>query len=229
MPVQRCPLISRRQVLALAAATPVSTALHATNAWLPPSWDGPVLDPQQSRQLRGWIVRLVSAQIRNGPTPRWSHRDCAGLLRFAVAESFRAHDLSWKRANGLLGLPLPPELSLDSAARDQLRNRWRLSDGSQAAYASALDIVQGNCAFRSKDWQRAQPADLLFFDHGDEQHLMVWMGQHVAYHTGSSSPQDNGLRAVNISALMQWRDTRWQPHKDNPNFAGIYRLAFLAR
>ncbi len=196
---------------------------------LQPFWDGPVLDLQNSRQLRAWIVRMVGAQIQQGPTPRWSQRDCAGLLRFAVAESLRVHDFAWKRANGLLNQPLPPALSLDDASRAALRHRWRLSDASNAAYASAIDIVQGNCIFVSKDWQRAQPADLFFFDQGDDQHLMIWMGQHVAYHTGSVSIDDNGLRAVNISALMQWRDSRWQPHKDNPNFAGIYRLAFLAR
>jgi uncharacterized protein len=218
-----------RRALMYAAAASVLSPVHAANTWMPPTWNGPVLDHQQSRQLRSWIVRLVSAQIRNGPTPRWFHRDCAGLIRFAVAESFREHDLAWRRSNGLLGLPLPPEIAIDSASKDQLRHRWRLSDGSQSAYAGAIDIVQGNCLFQSKQWQNAQPADLLFFDHGDEQHLMVWMGQHVAYHTGSSTPQDNGLRAVTISALMQWRDTRWLPHKDNPNFAGIYRLAFLAR
>lgn len=192
------------------------------------SWDGLVLDRQQSRQLRAWIVRMVGVQIQNGPTPRWSQRDCAGLLRFAVAESLREHDACWKRANGLLNVPIPPALTLQPAMRSMLRHRWRLSDGSESAYASAIDIVQGNCAFVSKDWQRAQPADLLFFDHGDDQHLMIWMGHHLAYHTGTSTAQDNGLRAVNISALMQWRDTRWQPQKDNPNFAGIYRLGFLA-
>jgi uncharacterized protein len=218
-----------RRALVLSAAGVFVSPAHSVSTWTPPVWAGPVLDLQQSRLIRAWIIRLVSAQIRYGPTPRWFHRDCAGLIRFAVAESFREHDLAWRRSNGLVDLPMPPEIALDSVSKNQLRHRWRLSDGSHSAYASAIDIVQGNCSFQSKQWQNALPADLLFFDHGDEQHLMVWMGQHVAYHTGSSTPQDNGLRAVTISALMQWRDTRWQPHKDNPNFAGIYRLAFLAR
>lgn len=194
-----------------------------------PAWDGPMLDAQNSRLVRAWIVRLVSAQIQLGPSPRWNHRDCAGLLRFALAEALREHGVAWKRANGLLSVPVPPELAISAEQRNLLRQRWRLSDGTTAAFASAIDIVQANCSYLGKDWQRAQPADLFFYDHGDEQHVMIWMGQHVAYHTGSSTPQDNGLRAVPISALMHWRDTRWQPRKDNPNFAGVYRLALLSR
>jgi uncharacterized protein len=226
-------VLSSRQrrglLFALGASLFTSGASRVAPVAATPAWDGPVLDTVHSRQLRAWMVRLISAQIRNGPTPRWSQRDCAGLVRFAVAESLREHDVAWKRANGLLNLPMPPALELDASARNALRHRWRLADGTNGAYASAIDIVQGNCTFVSKDWQRAQPADLFFFDHGDDQHLMIWMGQQLAYHTGSVTAQDNGLRAVNISNLMQWRDTRWQPHKDNSNFAGIYRLAFLAR
>jgi len=169
----------------------------------------------------------VDTQVAHGPTPRWQGRDCAGLVRFAVAEALRSHDLTWRRANGMGGR-LPPELELTAAQQD-LRHSWRLADGRQSAYVGALELVQENTSFVSKDVNQAQPGDLLFFDQGDEQHLMIWTNWYVAYHKGSSDAHDNGLRAVAVKDLMAWRDTRWQPVADNPNFLGVYRLHFLPR
>lgn len=185
------------------------------------------LDPAQSRVFRAWLVRIVRAQVDQGPTPRWQHRDCAGLVRFAVAEALRPHDAKWKKSMGLAGAVLPPELELDAEQRDSLRHNWRLADGSRSAYAGALELVQGNTRFVSREWQQALPGDLFFFDQGDDQHLMVWMGRYLAYHTGSATPGDNGLRALDIKTLIHWKDTRWPPVPHNPNFAGIYRLSFL--
>jgi uncharacterized protein YfaT (DUF1175 family) len=185
------------------------------------------LSPDQSRTFRAWMVRIIDAQIAAGPTPRWSHRDCAGLVRFAVAESLGRHDLGWRQANGIWGA-LPPELDL-SADQAALRNRWQLADGSRSAFVTALELVQENTTFVGKDINAARPGDLLFFDQGDEQHLMVWTGRYIGYHTGSSDARDNGLRAVSVPELMAWRDTRWHPLPRNPNFAGIYRLRFLSR
>jgi uncharacterized protein YfaT (DUF1175 family) len=172
------------------------------------------------------MVRIVSAQLAAGPTPRWTQRDCAGLVRFAVAEALREHDDKWKRANGLAGQPLPPEV--DPAPEQQrLRHSWRLADGSRSAYAGALELIQENTRFVAKECNVAQGADLLFYDQGDAQHLMVWMGSFIAYHSGGASAGDNGLRAVALRDLQRWPDTRWHPSQHNPNFAGVYRLAFL--
>jgi uncharacterized protein YfaT (DUF1175 family) len=186
------------------------------------------LDRAQSRIFRAWLIRIVRAQLDQGPTPRWQHRDCAGLVRFAVAESLRSHDQKWKLSMGLAGSVLPPELDLTRIQLDALRYNWRLADGSRAAYAGALELVQENARLISRQWQQALPGDLLFFDQGDDQHLMVWMGRYLAYHTGSTWPGDNGLRAADIKELLDWKDTRWQPVQFNPNFAGIYRFSFLS-
>jgi uncharacterized protein YfaT (DUF1175 family) len=186
-----------------------------------------VLSPAQSRVFRAWMVRIVDAQIASGPTPRWQHRDCAGLVRFAVAEALRPHDFAWRQANAIGGR-VPPDLTL-SSAQQQLRHRWRLADGRTSAFVAALELVQENAVFVARDINQAQPGDLLFFDQGEDQHLMVWTGRYVGYHTGSNSPGDNGLRAVSVRELMSWRDTRWQPVRGNPNFAGVYRLRFLSR
>jgi uncharacterized protein YfaT (DUF1175 family) len=174
------------------------------------------------------MIRIIQEQLRQGPSPRWVHRDCAGLVRFAIAESLRDHDERWLRANGIDVYQIPPEPKLSEIQR-ALRNTWRMQDGSSSAYVSAIGLIQENSRFVSKDINQAQPGDLLFFDQGDDQHLMVWMGGTVAYHTGTVLPQDNGLRSVPLSQLLSWKDTRWRPIPDNPNFAGVYRLAFLSR
>jgi uncharacterized protein YfaT (DUF1175 family) len=187
-----------------------------------------VLTPAQSRAFAMWMTRIVRDQIERGPSPRWHHRDCAGLVRFAITEALSVHDARWMRANGIgTGPTLPPELDLrpEQAA---LRNRWVQTGGTVGHFVTALALVQHNSRFVSRDVNGARPGDLLFYDQGDDQHLMVWMGQSIAYHTGTVTPTDNGLRAVGIHQLMTWRDTRWQPAANNPNFAGVYRLAFLS-
>ncbi len=185
------------------------------------------LNQEQSRLARAWICKIIHTQLSQQPSPRWQQRDCAGLVRFAVAESLREHDLAWRRANGLLQTALPPDIQL-TPQQAQLRHRWKLQDGSHAAYVGALELIQENSVFIGKNWQSAAMGDLFLYDQGDEQHLMVWMGRYVAYHTGKSNKQDNGLRAVPIQKLMQWQDSRWQAISSNPNFAGVYRLAFLS-
>lgn len=211
--------MKRRDFLAAIGTAGTLWALRAQSA--------DALTPQQSRAFRAWMVLIVAAQIERGPTPRWQHRDCAGLVRFAVAEALREHDEAWKRANGFLGRPVPPEPMLSAAQLAALRHRWRLADGSQGAYAAALDLVQENTVPVARDCNLARAGDLLFFDQGDEQHVMVWMGSYIAYHTGTASAADNGLRAVGLPQLLRWSDTRWQPAPRNPNFAGVFRLAFL--
>lgn len=91
---------------------------------------------------------------------------------------------------------------------------------------NAIKLVQFNSRLVGRDLNQARPGDLMFYDQGDDQHLMIWMGRSIAYHTGSSTPTDNGMRSVSLQQLMTWKDTRWIPDESNPNFIGIYRLAF---
>jgi uncharacterized protein YfaT (DUF1175 family) len=182
----------------------------------------------QSRAFRAWMVRIVAEQLSRGPSPRWQHRDCAGLVRFAVTEALSVHDSRWMRANGIRSdAQLPPELELD-AQQASLRNRWVQTGGGVGHFVTALALVQNNSRFIAREVSQAMPGDLLFYDQGDAQHLMVWMGDSIAYHTGTVTPDDNGLRMVGIRQLMNWKDTRWQPEANNPNFAGVYRLSFLS-
>lgn len=212
--------------LVMASLSPYATALASSTA----SPDPDALSPQQSAAFRAWFTRIVDQQMRCGPTPRWTQRDCAGLVRFAVGETLKPHDSKWLRANGMTSLAdassMPPELQL-SASQRTIANRWTRVDGSTGAYASAIALIQRNSRFVSKDVNQALPGDLLFFDQGDDQHLMIWLDRYIAYHTGTVTPTDTGLRAVAVSDLMQWKDSRWQPLDGNPNFVGVFRLDFL--
>ncbi|MDR2450327.1 MAG: DUF1175 family protein [Candidatus Accumulibacter sp.] len=186
----------------------------------------PRFEAGERRALRAWIARIAEAQLRRGPSPKWTHRDCAGLVRFAVAEALATHDARWRKAMGMHGR-LPPDLAPE-AARLALRHRWRRPDGSDGAFVSALGLIQENSVPVGRDAQRAEPADLFFFDQGDAQHLMLWTGRRVVYHTGASpTPEDDGLRAATLPALLRWNDTRWRPEAANPNFAGVFSLRFL--
>jgi uncharacterized protein len=225
-PSRRALLTHAASLIAFASLAPYARALTATTA----APDPDALTPQQSAAFRAWFVRIVDQQMRRGPTPRWTQRDCAGLVRFAVGETLNPHDRKWLRANGMTGLTdassMPPELQL-SASQRTLANRWTRFDGSTGAYASAIALIQRNSRFVSKDVNQALPGDLLFFDQGDDQHLMIWLDRYIAYHTGTVTPTDTGLRAVAVSDLMQWKDSRWQPLDGNPNFVGVFRLDFL--
>jgi uncharacterized protein YfaT (DUF1175 family) len=184
------------------------------------------LSRAQSRAVRAWIVRIAETQVRQGPSPRWAQRDCAGLVRFAVAEALAYHDERWRQAMGMRGR-LPPDL-VPEDLRAALRHQWRRPDGTQGAYVNALGLAQENSVLVGRDVRLAQPADLLFFDQGEAQHLMFWTGRRIVYHNGSPPrDDDNGLRAVLLADLLRWEDTRWRPEAANPNFIGVFSLAFL--
>ena len=193
-----------------------------------PAVAGTMLDAAQSAAFRAWFVRIVGEQLRQGPSPRWTHQDCAGLVRFAVNEALRTHDHGWLKANGLSNRYLPPELHL-TPEQQGLRNRWKQWQGGSGPFVTAIGLIQDNSIFVAKDLNQASPGDLLFFDQGEDQHLMIWMGGYIAYHRGSASKTDNGLRAVSVNQLLNWKDTRWQPKLDNPNFIGLFRFSFLSR
>ncbi|WP_434779371.1 DUF1175 family protein [Neisseria sp. Ec49-e6-T10] len=187
-----------------------------------------MLNKEQSALFRQWFAAIVRQQLKQGPSNRWTHRDCAGLIRFAVFETLREHDTKWRAASGFELAQLPAELNLN-AAQKNLKNEWITIEGNKSAYVSALALIQKNSVFVSKNMNQAQIGDLLFFDQGDAQHLMIWLGNLIAYHTGTVTKTDNGLRAVLIPELLNWKDTRWRINQNNPNFIGIYRLGFLSR
>lgn len=149
-------------------------------------------------------------------------------MRFAANEALKVHDSKWLKNNGFSNQYLPPEMTLTPEQR-QLAQNWNQGNGKTGPYVTAINLIQYNSQFIGQDINQALPGDMIFFDQGDAQHLMVWMGRYVIYHTGSATKTDNGMRAVSLQQLMAWKDTRWIPNDSNPNFIGIYRLNFLAR
>ncbi len=186
------------------------------------------LDPKQSRAFRAWFSAIVEDQVQRSPSPRWVHRDCAGLVRFAARQALQKHDTKWLQSMGWPSTQaLPPDVEV-SVEQQKYLSRWSLQDGSRSDYASAISLVQNNTHRLAADSAQAQSADLLFYDQGAEQHLMVWTGRRIAYHTGAAeTPEDNGLRSTTLSTLSRHPDTRWRPSRSNPNFAGWYRFTFL--
>ena len=149
-------------------------------------------------------------------------------MRFAANEALKVHDGKWLRANGLSNRYLPR--SWRSVPSNGAWRRTGSRGGGQVGpYVNAIKLVQFNSRLVGRDLNQARPGDLMFYDQGDDQHLMIWMGRSIAYHTGSSTPTDNGMRSVSLQQLMTWKDTRWIPDESNPNFIGIYRLAFLSQ
>lgn len=212
-------------VFALALAMLCSPALTVASV-------APRLEPDQIRNLRQWMVLIAEDQIARGPNPRWFHRDCAGLIRFAVRESFRTHDEKWRQANGFIGRPLPPEIEVPDELKSEIA-KWNVGDG-RSDYANAFSLVRENSVFLGKSQDHLEPGDLLFFDQGQDQHVMLWTGRRVVYHNGARPLRnskklvtDNGLRAVTLPELSKWSDTRWQPTENNPNFIGFFRLSLL--
>ena len=176
------------------------------------------LDQIQSASFRGWFTRIVWEQFHFRPNSRWTHRDCAGLVRFALKESFLPHDSFWQKTNSISPMLLPPEIELSPEQK---------KDTPEWTYDRAIQVVQKYTQFVSKDINQAQAGDLMFYDFGDTQHLMIWMGSYVTYHNGSSTKKDNGLRKQTLNRLMNWKDTRWRPLEQNPNFIGVFRFSFL--
>lgn len=191
----------------------------------------PILSAEQAKNFRAWMVLILEDQISRGANPRWNHRDCAGLVRFAVHESFVLHTPEWRKANGFLGRPLPPEIELSPASRAEFKT-WKISSSERSHFVRAMPLIQQNTVFIGKSIDYIQAGDLLFFDQGDEQHLMIWTGRRIVYHNGArpvgkQNSKDNGLRTASLQQLMNWKDTRWQPRPNNPNFIGFYRFSFL--
>jgi len=214
--------ITRRGVLGAGAALACIAALPGARA-------ATTLGAADSRAFRAWFSAILEETVRRGPSPRWVHRDCAGLVRFAAREALAPHDARWLRAMGWpTDQPLPPDVEL-APAQAQALTRWALPDGERSDYASAIALVQGNTRPLGQESSRALAADLLFFDQGGEQHLMAWTGRRVVYHTGAEpTAQDSGLRTTTLAALLRHPDTRWRPAPGNANFAGWYRFHFLA-
>lgn len=186
------------------------------------------LDAARSRIFREWFLLVIEDQLRRPPNPRWQHRDCAGLIRFAVAEAFRTHDERWKKANSMQAKVLPPELDLTMDEKNVL-GKWEVPGADdRSAFVMAAALVQKNSVLVGRDVLQARAGDLVYFDQGEDQHVMVWTGKGFAYHTGAETDREKSIRYVPYQEMLKWKDSRWWPTEDNPNFIGVFRFSFLS-
>lgn len=186
------------------------------------------LDVQQSRFFRQWFLFIINEQTYKKPNPRWIQRDCAGLIRFAVGETFTEHHDKWVRANGLDHHSLPPNININHQLKKELSQWFVPGKKKKSNFVMAHGLIQENTEFVTMDINQARPGDLLFFDQGDDQHLMVWTGRTLAYHTGALSDKEKTIKVVHPKELLKWKDTRWRPVRENPNYLGVYRFSFLS-
>lgn len=185
-----------------------------------------MLNVEQSGLFRARFVRIAQERSAGAKSTLVSAGLCGpgAICSERGAESSRQQ---MAKSNGIASQYLPPEMTLKPEQR-QLAQNWNQGNGKTGPYVTAINLIQYNSQFIARH-KPCAARRYDFFDQGDAQHLMVWMGRYVIYHTGSATKTDNGMRAVSLQQLMTWKDTRWILNDSNPNFIGIYRLNFLAR
>jgi len=183
-----------------------------------PGWVGAASQPRPSRApsealIRQAIARVALAQAKRF-SPAWepSQRDCAGLVRFAYREAFKALEPA------RLQTPL-----------------WRDAKGNPSDFANAENLLAGNFELLGRGAAaraRLQSGDLLAFRRGEMGaeifHLMLVIrdrdpahGAYVLYHPGEPGA---ALRGGPLEALAGSAPPEWQPSASNPSFLGFYRF-----
>jgi uncharacterized protein len=217
--------------------------------------------PEDQQAFRRWFAFLAEVQFfqEAGRLPA-EINDCAALLRYAYREALRPHDARWSAE---AGLPLVPALA--SVRKVQYPRtilgaslfRTRpgklqaddFSNGTFGQFADAKTLQSLNAHFVSKDLQRAEPGDLLFFKHesaGMPFHAMVYLGasqvrgagdeagkRYVVYHTGpdgaGAAKVAGEIRRPTVEELMAHPNPGWRPNAGNKTFLGVYRWNILRR
>lgn len=204
--------------------------------------------------FRRWFTGIAEMQFYQ-MSDAWNtdQRDCAGLVRFAWREALRTHDRAWLKRMGPnyeafapdvraykleRGSPLGEKLFRTAPGAFQQSD---LEDNTFSEFADARTLKDFNCNFVSRERQRAQPGDLLFFyqpsAHKYPYHVMIFVGaareaaegasDWVVYHTGASPNDEGTIKKVRLSVLDAHPDKRWRPVESNHNFLGFYRLKIL--
>jgi len=205
--------------------------------------------------FRRWFTFLAESQYFQPPESRPAEiDDCAALIRYAYREALHAHDSAWTSA---ARLPLVPAFAspgkyeypytpLGPALFRVAPGPFRTSDlvppsASFAQFADAKTLWRNNTHLVSRDLNRAEPGDMLFYrqlneGEPDTYHSMIFLGPsqihpdgaaYVLYHTG---PQGNGpgeMRRLTLDQLRRFPEPEWRPDPENPRFLGIHRWNIL--
>lgn len=203
--------------------------------------------------FRRWFTALAELQFYR-LSAQWNvaQRDCAGLVRFAWREALRKHDRLWFQGMGDGVEAVAPDVRAYTLDRSPVGEKLfraefgsfqaaDLTNGKLSEFADARTLKNYNSNFVSRDWQQAQPGDLLFYHQPWVQkypyHVMIFLGEArhanedapdwVVYHTGTSIEDKGEVKKVRLSVLAQHPDRRWRPVEGNKNFLGFYRLKIL--
>jgi uncharacterized protein len=179
-------------------------------------WVGTNASTPVEALVRDMVVRTALTQL-DGMDQSWqpAQRDCAGLVRHAYREAFRA---LW-----------PEKLSAGP---------WRDRRGAATAFADAETLVAYNFAFVGRDEAavaEVKSGDLIVFrqepspDEPPVFHLLIAVrpfdrAHHdvqVVYHPGTP---DAAVRVASLSSMLTQAPKEWQPAPENRAFLGIFRL-----
>jgi uncharacterized protein YfaT (DUF1175 family) len=210
-------------------------------------------DPDDQSAFRRWFTFLAETQYFLPAERRPAEIvDCAALIRYAYREALHVHDGNWATD---AHLPLLP--GIPSAAKYQYpytplgADMFRvkpggfrpadLTSGSFAQFADAKTLQLRNTHFVTRDADRAQPGDLLFYRQESDHmpfHSMVYLGpsqirkdagRYLVYHTGPDADDAGEIRRPTLDDLRHFPDSDWRPLPDNPRFLGVYRWNILRK
>jgi uncharacterized protein YfaT (DUF1175 family) len=210
-------------------------------------------DPDDQQAFRRWFTFLAELQYFQAEERRPNEIvDCAALIRYAYREALRAHDGNWATD---AHLPLSPGIAAIAKYRYPYTplgaglfrvksGGFRpadLSGGSFAQFADAKTLELRNTHFVTRDVERAQPGDLLFYRQDNEHmpfHSMIYLGasqiekdaeRYLVYHTGPDGDERGEIRRPALDELRRFPDADWRPLPDNPRFLGVYRWNILRK
>ena len=181
-------------------------------------------------RFRNWMVWIAKNQ-KSFPSPIWVHRDCSGLVRFAVTEALKRHDTVWINAFG----DSPPNFEDIQAFNypeiPLIHSNIFLTAKGFQNFADARHLLLYNSENLGNDLNEAKKGDLLFFYHPQDSvfpyHVMIVTDDGFVYHTGADDESDGYVRLWKREDYLDAAPLIWLPVKENPNFLGVYRLKFL--
>ena len=208
-------------------------------------------DPDDQQSFRRWFTFLAEAQYFEAPERRPAEiADCAALIRYAYREALRDHDGNWAT-----GAHLPVVRGIPSVAKYQYpytplgADLFRvkpggfqpadLPAGAFAQFADAKTLDLRATYFVTRDLDRAQPGDLLFYRQASDHmpfHSMIYIGasqiakdagRYLVYHTGPDAGGPGEIRRPTLDELRHFPDPDWRPLPDNPRFLGVFRWNIL--
>jgi uncharacterized protein YfaT (DUF1175 family) len=210
-------------------------------------------DPDDRSSFRRWFAFLAETQFFEAPERRPAEIvDCAALIRYAYREALHAHDGDWATAAHLPVAPgIPSVIKYQYPFTPLGAGLFRVKPGgfqpadvaasAFAQFADAKTLYLHNTYFVSRDTNRAEPGDLLFYRQANDHmpfHSMIYLGEsqiakvpgrYLVYHTGPDADTPGEIRRPTLEELRRFPAPDWRPLPDNPRFLGVFRWNILRK